>query len=156
MNLDDYILDTSQINWKDVLEEWYWLLPENFTVWLVNRFGDIFMIYPDDKIYLLEIDAGKISHVANSQDHFCTLIDQNENADDWLLIPLINKLVAQNVIPANNECYSLAVPTVLGGQYELSNIKTCDIEVYYAFNGQIHQQIKDLPEGTKVQINFVE
>lgn len=46
--------------------------------------------------------------------------------------------------------YSFEIPPVLSGQYYVGNVTPLDIEVNYSFLADIHRQIKDLPEGTKI------
>jgi len=43
---------------------WSTILPARFTVWLVNRFGDVFTIVADGPVYLLDIGAGTFKRVA--------------------------------------------------------------------------------------------
>ena len=38
------------------------------------------------------------------------------------------------------------------GEYEPENFELTDIEVHFELSGQIHKQIKDLPDGTNVKI----
>jgi hypothetical protein len=49
-----------------------------------------------------------------------------------------------------HECIGLKTPLFLNGKDELSNYDVYDIEVYWDFDNQLYQQIKDLPEGTKI------
>jgi hypothetical protein len=50
-----------------------------------------------------------------------------------------------------NQCYGFHIPPTLGGEYEVGNVKVSDISVYIAAMGQIHSQIKDLPDGTRIR-----
>ena len=43
---------------------------------------------------------------------------------------------------------------VLGGAYSVENIKPTNIGTHLAFTGLICEQIKDLPDGTKVGIKI--
>jgi Domain of unknown function (DUF1851) len=43
---------------------------------------------------------------------------------------------------------------MLGGEYSVENIEPVDISVHFALAGQICEQIKDLPDGTKVRIKI--
>jgi hypothetical protein len=68
------------------------------------------------------------------------------------LSPLIEKLKESGKILRDNEVYSFKVMPMLGGEYSVENIEPVDISVHFAFAGQICEQIKDLPDGTKVSI----
>jgi hypothetical protein len=43
------------------------------------------------------------------------------------------------------------IPLSLGGEHELSNLELANPELELEFNLQIHEQIKDLPEGTPIK-----
>ena len=45
MNLADYIIDHQDVDWATVLSPWSRLLPAKVTVWVMNRFGDQFLVY---------------------------------------------------------------------------------------------------------------
>jgi hypothetical protein len=42
MIVDDYVIDPSDLDWAQLLSGWGWLLPPEFSVWLMNRYGDLF------------------------------------------------------------------------------------------------------------------
>jgi hypothetical protein len=72
MNIDDYLIDQTGLDWPALLAEWHWLLPPTFRVWLLTRTGDLFITLPEDSIHLLDIGAGELRRVAESRDEFCT------------------------------------------------------------------------------------
>ena len=46
MSVHDYLIDHIGFDWAHLLSGWERLLPTEFTVWLMNRFGDLFLILP--------------------------------------------------------------------------------------------------------------
>ena len=48
------------------------------------------------------------------------------------------------------QCYSYKLPPILNGPIEPSNIEPADLPVHFSLLGQIHRQVKDLPEGTPI------
>jgi hypothetical protein len=52
------------------------------------------------------------------------------------------------------QCYAFKILPVLGGSYSVDNIYVATISEYLTFTADIHYQIKDLPDGTKIQIHF--
>jgi hypothetical protein len=44
VNVNDYLIDQAGFDWQAMLAGWADILPETFTMWLVNRFGDAFII----------------------------------------------------------------------------------------------------------------
>ena len=156
MNIHDYLIDQSGKDWSDLLSPWNWMLPKTFTVWIVNRFGDVFMVLDDDSVHMLDIGSGLLSRIASNRDEFADLMDQDGNADDWLMIPLVDELVASGLFLSEDQCYSYRVAPVLGGSYSLDNFEVTDLSVHYAIFGQINEQIKDIPDGTSIEFSIEE
>ena len=71
MNVHDYLIDHSGLDWAELLSGWEWLLPPEFTVWLMNRYGDLFLILPDGSIHMLDVGGGSLTKLAESRDEFC-------------------------------------------------------------------------------------
>lgn len=142
MNINDYLIDQTDKDWPTLLRPWMPPLPPSFTLWLVNRFGDVFVVDDDGdgRVSLLDVGAGRFSKVADNRDHFAQLIDQGENAHNWLLIPLVDRCRAQGISLAGNQCYTFKLPPMLGGQYVAANVAPIDIQVHYAFAAEIYKQ----------------
>ena len=54
------------------------------------------------------------------------------------------------MVLGKNQCYGYKIPPVLGGKIEVSNIEPTDIGVHQGILSQIHEQTRNLPEGTKI------
>jgi hypothetical protein len=154
MNLNDYILDHSKVDWPNVLRDWLWLIPDHLTVWIMNRFGDLFVVLDDGTIHMLEIGGGRITKIAESRDDFADKIDGGENANQWLMIPLVDKLVSAGVRLSKGTCYGYRIPPVIGGDYTVENTAVVSIPEHYSFHADIHQQIKNVPDGAKVVLKI--
>lgn len=152
MNLEDYLTKQSGHDWGELLTEWHWRLPADFTLWLVNRYGDLFLVLEDDSVHMLDTSGGTLECVADCRDVFSTKIDQGDNANQWLMIPLVDDCVGAGLVPGPGQCYSFKQSLVLGGEYSISNTEVCDLSIHYSIHGQIHRQIKDVPDGTNVNI----
>ena len=155
MQVTDYLIDHQDFNWSGLLADWNWLLPSEFTVWLMNRFGDLFIVLDDGAVHMLDVGGGSLEHVATSRDDFIDKIDKEDNAANWLMIPLVDRLVAAGKTLSPGRCYSYVIPPVLGGSYELNNIITLSIVEHYGVYGSFHRQIKDLPDGTRVKLKVI-
>ena len=156
MNINDYLIDQSEKDWTQLLSDWVPPLPSSFTVWLVNRFGDLFVVTDDDVVHMLDVGVGRFVPVAKDRSHFCTLLDADDNAEIWLLISLVDNCVAAGVTVSSNQCYGFKIPPVLGGKYEVVNIEPTDLSVHYSFLADIYRQTKDLPDGTKIKSVVIE
>jgi hypothetical protein len=152
MNLRDYLIDQEGKDWCRLLAPWADLLPASFTVWLVNRFGDVFAVCDDGTVCRLDIGSGTFVHVAGSREEFMELSNVQEDADDLLMIPFVDQCVAAGMILSPNQCYGYKIPPILGGEYDLENFIRIGIAEHYAFHGDLHQQTKGFPDGTRAKL----
>jgi len=54
------------------------------------------------------------------------------------------------LVLTDQDVYSFKVPPVLGGQFDVPNIEVMHFVVTANLAGQLHQQIRELPPGTKI------
>ena len=152
MDISDYLIDQQGKDWAKLLSDWAWLVPNDFTVWIVNRFGDIVLVLDDGTVHFLDVGAGTLKQIAESREDFCVKVDADDNAENWFLISLVNECVEAGMVLGRDQCYTFKVAPVFGGQYGTQNIEVGDLEVNYSLLGQTHDQIKDLPDGATVNL----
>jgi hypothetical protein len=134
------------------LSSWSWLFPPKFTLWLANRFCDLFLILDDGSVHMLEVGAGSLTKVADNRDEFCNKLDDDEIANNWLMIPLVRKLSAAGIRLQPGQCYAFKQPPVLGGDYTVDNCGPWPIADYLGAYGSVHEQLRDVPDGENVII----
>jgi hypothetical protein len=156
MNHEKYIIDSDAYHWINILMTWSWLLPENYRVWLLNCFGDLFLILQDGSVHVLLTDAGELKRLASSKDEFTTLIERSQNAKEWLLIPLVDRLVAAGKLLRPGHCYSYQQLPILGGTYDIDNISERAIGEYLSWLGSVYQQFAKLPDGRRVRFKLTD
>lgn len=105
---------------------------------------------------MFDVGGGTLERVADSRDGFSDLIDREDNANQWLMIPLVNELVASGKLLKPGYCYGYLQSPILGGDYTVENTIVIPIAEHYHVNGSIHEQIKDLPDGSKVTLRVTE
>lgn len=154
MRLSDYIINESTVNWPKAVSRWRWLLPQKFTTWFMNRFGDLFLRTDDGKIHWLRLDDGTLTCVADSKEQFGEKIEDPETFADWFLKPLVDELATSGKIPGPGQCYGFIKIPMIGGDYVLENVEVREIEEMYDLLGQAFEQMKDLPDGTPVDFIF--
>jgi hypothetical protein len=150
--LKELTKDINSVDSTDILSSWHWLIGEIKGVHTITVLGDLFLIGKDDGIYWLQSDFGELTKVAKNNLQFQKLLFDEEKLDEWFLPGLVEKLINAGKILKKNEIYSYKILPVLGGDYSVENIKPTDISVHFAFCGDICEQIKDLPNGTKINI----
>lgn len=134
----------------DLLSGWSWLLGEAYEIVLISSLGDLFLADAAGRIHWLDAGAGQLTEIAGSLDEFNLLRQQTVHATEWFIPELVGDLLQGGARLAPGECFSYKVPPVLGGQMEPSNFEPADLSVHFGILGQIHEQVKDLPEGTPI------
>jgi len=155
MNLNDYIIDQEGLDWSNLLSEWTWLLPTTLTPWIVNRLGDIIVVNEDETVSFFDVCCGRFKPIAGSRDDLIRLIDLDDNANAWLAISIVDKLVEAGLALRPQTVYGFKVPPLLGGKYEPENFEVTDISVHYGFLGDLYGQMKDVPDGSKVRVKII-
>lgn len=156
MNINDYLIDQTGLDWPSLMKEWRWLLPSEFSVWLLTRVGDVFITLPDGSIHMLDVGAGKLQRVAQNRDEFCTKLDEPGVADDWLMIPIVDQLVASGAVLGSGQCYSYRMLPTLGGAYKVDNRMVLPIREHFGAWGSVQRQISGFPDGTEIVIKPVD
>jgi hypothetical protein len=141
MNVNDYLLERGDSDWVALLADWHWILPPRFTLWLVNRYGDLFLVLPEGAVCMLDVGAGTLRQVAASEQDFDARLREGANAAEWLMMPLVDDCVAAGLELPPGHCYGFRKPPVLGGEYSLDNTEVVDLYTHYSVLGQLHAQI---------------
>jgi hypothetical protein len=155
-SIHDYLVDQDGIDWTSALLGWAWLLPGEFTLWLVTRFADLILVLPDGSVHMLDVGAGTLERVANDRADFSKKIDEGDNANNWLKIPLVDECRAAGMRLKRGQCYGFKTPPVLGGEYSVENVGPLSITDYLGAYGSIHEQIRNLPDGAEVRLKVVD
>jgi len=149
---NDLKVDFNHIDQNRLTESWNWLIGTDKKPILMSSIGDLFLADNKGVCYWLNVGEGILEKVADSTDEFKAKLKDNEQIDEWFLIGLIEKLKESGLELIDKHLYGYKKLPVLGGEYEPENFELTDIEVHFELSGQIQKQIKDLPDGTKVNI----
>jgi hypothetical protein len=140
MNINDYLISQPGKDWARLLKDWTPPLPPRFTLWLVNRLGDVFVILENNAVLRLDVGTGSCDEIARNREHFAQLVDAGDNADQWLRIRLVDTCRRAGMNLGPYECYGFKIPPTLGGQYEVSNLTPTNLAVHYSYQAYICKQ----------------
>jgi hypothetical protein len=104
---------------------------------------------------LLDVGAGQLAKVADDRDDFRRRIVDDDNANDWLAIPLVDKLVGAGLRLQSGQCYAFKTLPILGGDYIVDNFGIMPVGDWLACLGSIHEQLQDVPDGSNVVLDVV-
>jgi hypothetical protein len=148
---DDLLIEAADLDPEILVHGWAWLVKGQFRAIAASKFGDWFLERPNGAIQMLDAVKGTLEPVADSYSEFQKLINTQARQEEWLLSELVLTLHEKGMIPSRGECYSFKVPLVLGGKAESDNVELCDFRLWVSLCGQIHEQTRDLPEGTPIK-----
>jgi hypothetical protein len=152
----DLQIDFSNINSENLLESWYWLIGNDKEPILISSVGDVFLQDKAGICYWLNVGEGIIEIVAENPSEFKTRLIDKEIVEEWFLVNLVAELKRNGIELTKNKLYGYKTLPILGGEYKPENFELTDIKVHFELSGQIHKQIKDLPNGTKVNIKITD
>jgi hypothetical protein len=147
---EQLLIRNTEIDCQRLLSYWLWLLQKDFHPIVMTAFGDWFLLDQDGSIHFLDLVAGKLSKAAGSGDEFKRVMGRPEKLDEWFMAELVESLLDAGMALGKDQCYGYKIPPVLGGKLEIANIEPTDIAVHQGLLSQIHQQTRNLPEGTKI------
>lgn len=147
---NDLVVSPNGVNFDALLTDWRWLVDAALAPVAITAMGDVFFRAGDGSIHWLDTVAGRLTRVASDADEFKSLIAQPEYLDEWFLPQLVGDLKTGGMSLGEGQCYSYKIPPVLSGPVEPSNVEPTDLLIHFSLTGQIHRQLKGLPEGTSI------
>ena len=140
MDIRDFLIDPAGKDWKRLLGYWRPPLPPDATLWFVNLLGEPFLVTPDGEVHWLTVGTGTLSAVAPTREDFARLLDQRQNAENWLRISLVQSCRAAGVSLGADECYGFKIPPPLLGKYEVANLQPTNIYSHYSWLSHMTRQ----------------
>ena len=135
---------------KNAMNEWSWLIGlDNYHPIAFSPFGDVVLLDQSNNLVLLDINMGELVHARGAG-------TSPEHAfPDHYSSGLIAIYEAAGLHLADGQCYGYKKQVVLGGSYEPSNVYIATRDEYVSFLGNFHNQIKDFPDGSKVELKVI-
>lgn len=147
---DDLTVNFDYSKEESLLEAWKWLVGEDMRPILISSIGDMFLQNEPGEVFWLDVGRGELTKVADTVEEFKLLLEDEETVREWFLIELVAALKREQMQLGPNQVYGYKQLPILGGEYIPENLEPTDIEVHFQLAGQIHEQIKDLPDGTQI------
>ncbi len=149
----DYSYGLSEWNSEKLWKVHYGDLVKDYLFFAEDIFGGQFC-YFDSKIYQFDPETAEIKFMADTLEEWSKKILENYNvltgyqlAHDWQSkhgkLGFKKRLIPKQLF-------------VLGGDYSVDNLGDIDSLEAMQFRGSIAQQIKDLPDGTKIEMKITD
>lgn len=142
-------LDIPAPDIERALTAWKWLNPPRTSVALVAPFGDLFFETPDG-VVMLDMMEGRLRVVAKDRESFIQAIGDDAYRDELLGEIWVQTAAQRGLSLGPRDCLDWTLPPVLGGQCSAETLAKTLFVVKADLAGQLHKQMKDLPEGSPI------
>lgn len=133
----------------EALESWTWLPIAGKQPVLATVFGDVFL-HDADGFWFLDAAGGQLEKLCSTKEELKAILSSPEGQDRYLLAGLAEAAETKGLQLQPSEVFDFTKPPVLGGQFEVGNLAPKDFVVTINIAGQIHDQVRNLPPGTKI------
>jgi hypothetical protein len=140
----------------DVIHKaWGWIGLEPAEVIAANAFGNVIVRATDETYWRICPEELSCKQVAHNAEELAALTREAGFQADWAMLRLV-RLARQKFGPLpEDRCYCLKVPAVIGGKYEVANIGAITLSELISFSGDLAAQIKDVPDGGQIRIQWI-
>lgn len=143
------VLDVPAPDIERALAAWKWLRPPRTSVSLVSPFGDLFF-ETSDGVVMLDMMEGRLRVVAKDRDAFIQAVGDETYRDELLGEIWVQTAAQRGLSLGPRDCLDWTLPPVLGGQCSAETLAKTLFVVKADLAGQLHEQVKDLPEGAPI------
>jgi len=95
-----YVLPVGRPDWKELLADWQLAIPQQSSVWLLTKFGEVFFCHADGKIGMLQVSGFPYKVVDRDKTDFQEWLVDPDRMSDWFLAPLF--LIRRPGAPGQN------------------------------------------------------
>jgi len=143
-----YLISPSRDSLDRALDSWQWLQVGGEPI-AVTVFADVFFLKPDG-IWFLDTLEGTFKKSHDTKEELNTALASAEGQDHYLFAGFVDRARNEGQLPGLGECLDFKLHPRVGGVIKYSNVEVRDFVVALHIRGQLHEQTKDMPDGTKI------
>lgn len=141
---------------EELRESWGWVGMVPVEVVGENDFGNLMIKDKDGKYWRLCPEDLSCKVVAQNRTELDALSHDQEFLHDWYMKSLVEQAKAYLGPLPEGRKYCLKIPGILGGEYGGANLATISLVELVRFSGNVAKQIKDLPDGAKIELKVTD
>ncbi len=141
---------------SEIERAWGWTGVRPSEVVGENDFGNLIIKDVDGRYWRLCPEEPSCKVVAQTRQELDRLSIDQEFLHDWNMKPIVEEARERCGPLTEGRKYCLKTPALLGGNYGGDNLATITLVELIRASGHIGEQIKDLPDGAKVQLRVTE
>jgi hypothetical protein len=149
-DINKYLVPLDVIDHSRVLSTWRWLIGAKSIVALTKS-GDALLKDENESLFFLDVGGGTLEFIAES---FYDFFEENlsyEQTEELLLPILVDKLELHGIVLKPGQVYSYRLLPIASGTYDEKNMFALDLYEHFGVTGEIHFQLKGLPDGTRIE-----
>lgn len=139
----------------DLIRDWRWLLGGSVRLIGWASSGDLFIVDAKGAVMRLDTGSGELEPCASSIGEFYRALEDRGRAADLLLLPVVHEFESRHGNLGPDECLGFTALPVFGGVYSVGNRRRVTVAEHASFTGDIHRQIRDLPDGEEVSVKVI-
>ncbi len=145
--------DIEGLSAERLLTQWRWLCPQEVKLVAVSPFGDLFLAAPEGAVHRLDVSLAKFERIARSVSEFNEQASDSERLQDWFSEDVAAALFEEGFRPKKGQCLGYKTPIVFKESTgKAENIYIAELYEYVSFLGDMHCQIRNVPDGGKVRL----
>jgi hypothetical protein len=114
-----------------------------------SLFGHVFL-RDVHGIWVLDPNGGTLERHWDDEQALRAELDTEDGQDAWLLAGLAIGAKRRRIPRGEGQTYNFVPPPILGGGFDLDRVMVMDFSVSLHLAGQLHEQIRDLPPGSRI------
>jgi hypothetical protein len=150
----EHCFQVQHLDIEKLLTEWRWLCPEEVRLLARNVFGDLFLITESGQVFRLDVSVGRLESVADSEEQFLELAGVPDNRHAWLAEKEEEAFAAKGLVAGADQCIGFDIPLVFAADRRASKPYILDIYENLSFLGDLHKQIAEVPDGSKIKLRI--
>jgi hypothetical protein len=135
--------------YDEALESWQWLDLRDKAPLFTSLFGDVFFEAADGCWYLDSL-GGKLTRPWATRLELDRTLATDDGRDQYLLADVAAEAQRRGIVLGPAQVYDFTTPPVLGGAIDAGNVTANDFVVALHVAGQIHDQVRNIPPGTRI------
>ncbi len=120
-----------------------------------NDFGNLIIKDNEGRYWRLCPEEVYCNVVAENRDELNALSVDQEFLADWYMKNLVTMASEKYGVLEPGSKFHLAIPSILGGEYSLENIKVISLIEQIQFSGDLGKQIESLPDGSQIELTVI-
>ncbi|MBE9099847.1 T6SS immunity protein Tdi1 domain-containing protein [Vacuolonema iberomarrocanum] len=141
---------------REIRDSWGWTGLNPVEIIGENAFGNLIIKDGDGRYWRLCPEDLYCLVVADNRADLDDLSRDKEFLSDWYMSRLVESAERELGTLSVGRKYCLVIPGVLGGTYDVSNIKTIPLVELIRFSGDLARQIENLPDGMEIKLKVAD